>query len=585
MRPFIILFLAPALFACHPAEKSSTTPPNIVLILADDQGWGDLSMNGNPMVTTPALDSLAGSGAVLDRFYVCAVCSPTRAELLTGRYYPRSGVYSTSAGGERIDLDETTLADILQQHGYATGAFGKWHSGMQPPYHPNFRGFDEFYGYCSGHWGSYVDAMLEHNGRLVQSEGFLTDVLTDKTIEFIQQHQEQPFFAYLPLNTPHSPMQVPDRWWAKFADMALPDHRYASREQIDHTRAAYAMTENIDWNVGRVTNTLTELGLAANTIVIYLSDNGPNGWRWNAGMEGIKGHVNEGGVRSPMIINWPKTIKPGTVMSQISSSTDLLPTLLDLADIEHSTGLSLDGQSIAQHLNGGVDGNRERIIVNHWRDKTSVRSQRFRLDEEGKLFDMDQDPGQTTDLSDEHPAIVYQLTEAGKEYETSVLTELPEEDLRPFPVGHPKARFAQLPARDGIAHGHIERSNRWPNCSFYTNWISESDSITWDVESLSEGEWEVTLHYTCQPENTGCTIRLSSGNHSVETVISEAFDPPLRGMEHDRYERGESYVKDWKTVSLGRISLQPGPTALSLTAPDMPGTAAIDVRMLMLTRD
>jgi arylsulfatase A-like enzyme len=142
--------------------------PNVVVFLTDDQGWGDLSLNGNLDLSTPNVDSLARDGASFDRFYVCPVCSPTRAEFLTGRYHPRSGVYSTSAGGERLDLDETTIADLFKSAGYRTGAFGKWHNGMQFPYHPNGRGFQEYYGFCSGHWGNYFSPQLERNGKLVK---------------------------------------------------------------------------------------------------------------------------------------------------------------------------------------------------------------------------------------------------------------------------------------------------------------------------------------------------------------------------------------------------------------------------------
>ena len=155
-----------SLLSC--SAPSAERKPNIVIILSDDQGWGDLSVHGNTNLSTPNIDSLARDGALFDRFYVSAVCSPTRAELLTGRYHARGGVYSTSTGGERLDLDEKTLGDAFKAAGYATGAFGKWHNGTQYPYHPNGRGFDEYYGFPSGHWGNYFSPILEHNGELVR---------------------------------------------------------------------------------------------------------------------------------------------------------------------------------------------------------------------------------------------------------------------------------------------------------------------------------------------------------------------------------------------------------------------------------
>ena len=288
--------------------------PNIVVILTDDQGWGDLSLNGNKDLSTPNIDSLAHDGARFDRFFVCPVCSPTRAEFLTGRYHVRGGVYSTSTGGERLDLDELTIADTFKSAGYATGAFGKWHNGMQYPYHPNGRGFDEFYGFCSGHWGDYFSPPLEHNGQIVKGEGFCINDFTNKAITFIDNSikEGKPFFAYVPYNTPHSPMQVPDKWWDKFKDKEIKLHnRDPRRENMPHLRCALAMCENIDWNVGRILKKIEDLGITNDTIVVFFHDNGPNGVRWNGGMKGRKGSTDEGGVRSPLLIRWPGHIPKG----------------------------------------------------------------------------------------------------------------------------------------------------------------------------------------------------------------------------------------------------------------------------------
>ncbi len=193
MKYYFLLAIALIVAGCNlrPHEKGR---PNVIVILSDDQGWGDLSFNGNTNLATPNIDQLAAGGASFANFFVSPVCSPTRAELLTGRYHPRGGVYSTSAGGERLDLDETTIAEVFKSAGYATAAFGKWHNGMQAPYHPNARGFDEYYGFCSGHWGNYFDPMLEHNGRLVKGKGFIIDDLTDHALEFIEDHKDHPFF-------------------------------------------------------------------------------------------------------------------------------------------------------------------------------------------------------------------------------------------------------------------------------------------------------------------------------------------------------------------------------------------------------
>src|SRR6185503_392505 len=251
--------------------------PNVVTFLDDDTGWGDYSFAGNTDLRTPNIDSIARGGAVLDRFYVCSVCAPTRAEFLTGRYHSRGGVRGVSTGQERLNADEKTLADAFKAAGYATGAFGKWHNGSQWPDHPNARGFDEYYGFTSGHWGEYFDPPLDHNGRPVRGKGFIADDLTSHAIEFIEKNREKPFLCYVPFNTPHSPWAVPDEYWQRFKDKPIGLRATdGSKEQFDQTRCALAMMENLDANVGRVLKRLDTLNLASNTIVIYFSDNGPN---------------------------------------------------------------------------------------------------------------------------------------------------------------------------------------------------------------------------------------------------------------------------------------------------------------------
>lgn len=585
-----LIFLSGALLlllfglACRSPKSAASQRPNVVIILADDQGWGDLSINGNPVVSTPNIDQLAKDGVSLENFYVEAVCSPTRAALLSGRYAVRGGVYATSEGGERLDLDEPTFAKLFQQNGYQTAAFGKWHNGMQGPYHPNSRGFDEFVGYCSGHWGSYFDAILEHNGELIQSEGFLTDFLTDKAIEFIQKERENPFLLYLPLNTPHSPMQVPDRWWNKFENTNLPQHRYSDRENVAHTKAAYAMSENIDWNVGRVVAQLEEMGLSENTLIVYFSDNGPNGWRWNGGMEGIKGHVDEGGVKSPCFIKYPKRLKAGKKIMSITSVMDLFPTFMDLAEIEYDLPKKLDGVGLSNLLLTEQDTAQNRIIVNHWKDKISVRSNSHRLNDKDELFNLSDDPGQRINLKDSIPETYEWLLRHKNNWKTHVLAELPPEDQRPLQIGGDKPLVTQLPARDAHTCGNIKRSNRWPNCSFLTNWISKEDSISWDIELLESADYEVELYYTCKASDIGAEISLSFGQHQLNQVITEPFDPPLRGAEYDRVMRGESYVKDFKALAMGNMIFEKGKGKLVLKATSIPGDAVIDFRMLLLRK-
>ncbi len=575
-----------ALFAVIGVSRG-TERPNVVVFLADDQGWGDLSLNGNTNLRTPNIDGLGKDGAVFEHFYVCPVCSPTRAEFLTGRYHPRGGVFSTSTGGERLDLDEKTIAEAFRAAGYATGAFGKWHNGMQYPYHPNGRGFDEFYGFCSGHWGDYFSPPLDHNGALVKGEGYLTDDLTDKAMDFIGQNVEagKPFFAYVPYNTPHSPMQVPDRWWDAFKNKELAMRsREGDKEDTNHTRAALAMCENIDWNVGRLLARLGELKVADNTLVLYFSDNGPNGFRWNGGMKGKKGSTDEGGVRSPLLVRWPGKIRAGTRVAEIAGVIDLFPTLMDLCGVPLPEGRPLDGASLEPLLLGNPKNGRERTLFSHWNGKVSARSQAYRLDEAGRLFDMLEDPGQARDVAKENPVVAAAMREAVAKWRREVLGELRKNNPRPFPLGHADYRFTQLPARDAEIVGGLKRSSVHPNCSFLTEWKSVDDAAVWKVEVGATGRYAVELFYTCPADEVGATIELALGGSVLRAKITEAHDPPLRGGENDRDPRSESFVKDFRALPMGTMELEAGAGALRLRAVEIPGRSAMDFRMLMFTR-
>ena len=556
--------------------------PNVVVILADDQGWGDLSVNGNTNLSTPHIDSLARDGAIFDRFCVCAVCSPTRAEFLTGRYHTRGGVRGVSTGAERLNLDEKTIAETFKAAGYATGAFGKWHNGSQFPYHPNARGFDEYYGFTSGHWGLYFSPELDHNGTLVRGSGYITDDLTNHAIDFITQNKDRSFFCYLPFNTPHSPLEVPDQYYDRFArvnpEMRARDPKL---EEVPFTRAVLAMCEAIDWNVGRVLARIEELKLSNDTIVIYFSDNGPNSWRWNGGMKGRKGSVDEGGVRAPFVMRWKGHIRPGTKVPQIAGAIVLLPTLADLAGIPVVSTKPLDGKSVKPLLMGAAAGWPDRMIFSEWNKKVSVRTQQYRLDQAGVLFDMVADPGQDHDVSKDHPEITAKLRRAQAEWSKEMLPLIGEDD-RPFPVGY--SRRTMLPARDGIPGGGVKRSAGPPNCSFFSNWTSKSDWMTWDIEVAEAGRYEAEIYYTCRPEDVGSAVEFSFNGARVQGKVNEAYNPPLIGAEYDRVPRQESYWKDFRPFLVGTISLGKARGKLTLRALDIPGKRVADVRYVALTR-
>ena len=583
-RGKVISFFFQMLFFATYGQKNDQ--PNIIIILSDDQGWGDLGFNGNQAVSTPMLDKMAKNGVSFQHFYVSPVCSPTRAEFLTGRYHVRGGVSSTSTGRVRLDLDETTIAQIFKKAGYSTAAYGKWHNGGQAPYHPNSRGFDDFYGFCSGHWGNYFNPILEHNGEIIRGKGFITDDLTNHAIDFIGQHSKSPFFLYLPLNTPHSPMQVPESYWAKYKNIQLTQKgSIPSKENILHTKAALALSENIDWNVGRLLSRLDQLKLTKNTIVIYFSDNGPNGHRWNDGMKGIKGTTDEGGVRSPLIMQWPGKLKGGTQIKTIASVMDLLPTLADLANIPLDSKKPLDGKSLKPFLLGQPNSyDADRMIVNYWNNQSSVRSQNFRLSADGALYNLEEDYHQTKNVANAFPSEYQKLLTVKKNWELEVLSELPKEDKRPLIIGHPDLKLTQLPVSEGLGHGNMKRSNQFPNDSHLTNWLTKEDFISWEVALEKEGNFKIDVYYSCSKDNIGTELSVSFGENSVKNMVKKENNVPLIGMEHDAVPRDESYIKDFISLNLGTIHLKPGKGTLKLMSQNLLKANDLDIKLVTLRR-
>ena len=572
--------------------------PNVVILLADDAGWGDYSQNGNSQIRTPNIDSIATSGVTLDRFYVCPVCSPTRAEFLTGRYHPRAGVYGVSTGQERMDLSEKTIADAFKAAGYATGAFGKWHNGSQWPYHPMARGFDEYYGFTSGHWGEYFDPPLEHNGKPVREQGYVADLFTDHALDFIERNKARPFLCYVPFNTPHSPWAVPDKYWQRFKDKPVTQTATVpAQEEPDQTRCALAMLENQDDNIGRILRKLDEIGATENTIVIYFSDNGPNTWRWTGGMKGKKGTTDEGGVRSPMFIRWPGKLPAARTVKEITGAIDLLPTLTALAGITRVGDKPLDGRDLSPLLLGKGGDWPERMIFSKWGPGVSVRTQTHRLDNGGKLFDMVADPGQRTPINDQQPALAKQLTDAVAAWRTEMSGNAEPAsgkaqgkgggngvDPRPLPVGYREFPRTWLPARDATPLGGVRRSGGAPNCSYFVDWTKKADSIVWEIEVATSGNYSAEILYTCPEADAGATIELAFRDSRGTGKVSPGWDPPLY-TNQDTLPRpgGESKMKEFHPLNLGTIRLEKGRGPLTLRATDIPGAHVMDMRALTLT--
>ncbi len=556
--------------------------PNVILIMTDDQGWGDIHSHGNDQLDTPVLDQLAADGARFDRFYVSSVCAPTRASLLTGRYHLRTGTTWVTHGWEVMRSEEVTIAEALKGAGYATGCFGKWHNGAHYPYHPNGQGFDEFFGFCGGHWNNYFDTTLEHNGEPATTRGYITDVLTDAAIGFVERHRDRPFFCYVPYNAPHSPFQVPDRYFGK----------YRARGLDAATACVYGMVENIDDNVGRLLTKLDELDLAEQTVVIFTTDNGANTDRYNGGMRGRKGSVHEGGVRVPLFVRWPGYAAPGRHIPYIAAHIDLFPTIAEMCGVPTPTTLPVDGISLVPLLGGQSEEWPDRVIFSHQSRGAEVlpapgaaRTERYRLVNTGKgheLYDMAADPGQQRNIAEDSPEVVAELTAAYESWFEDVTSDGFER--LPIPIGHPEARLVEMPAPEARLHGGLkfEGGIGWAN-DWITGWTSTEDYASWDTDAVRSGRYEVALMYVCPEADVGSRVRVEAGGESVEAIIDRAHDPaPLPSP--DRVERGEVYEKVWAPLVVGTLSLRQGRTELRVRAVSVAGDAVMDLKAVRLRR-
>ncbi len=337
------------LLAFVPLVSFGAERPNVILVMTDDQGIGDLGIHGNDKIKTPNLDKFGREGIELTRFYVSPVCAPTRAELMTGRNYYRTGVIHTSRGGAKMHTEETTVAELLGGAGYRTGLFGKWHLGDNYPMRPQDQGFQEVLMHKSGgitqppdQPNAYQDPILWHNGERIHAKGYCTDVFFGAAMKFIEENQKRSFFTYIALNAPHTPLEVSDEYVKPYKAMGLDDT----------TAKVYGMVQNIDENFGRLVAHLDKLKLRENTILIFMTDNGPQQSRYTMNLRGRKSQTYEGGNRVPFFIQWPAKWKGMRQIDRLAANIDILPTLLDVCGVKRPKDLKLDGMSLLPLLAG-----------------------------------------------------------------------------------------------------------------------------------------------------------------------------------------------------------------------------------------
>jgi arylsulfatase A-like enzyme/glucose/arabinose dehydrogenase/azurin len=489
--------------AAKPHSDGTKRSPNVIIVMTDDQGYGDLACHGNPILKTPNLDRLHGESIRLTDFHVSSFCTPTRAALMTGRYPGRTGAYRTSSGRTMLHTDERTVADVFSDGGYVTGMVGKWHLGDNAPHRPQDRGFQDVVwhrcggvGQASDFWGNdYFDDTYERNGKFEKFEGYCTDVWFAESIRFVEQNRDKPFFLYIAPNAPHGPYRVDPKWAAPY------------RKEATWGQGAnfYGMIANIDHNVGRLRQRLQDLDLSQNTILIFMTDNGTaNGAKfqgltseavqgYNAGMRGKKSSVYEGGHRVPFFIHWPDGgLVGGRDLKSISAHIDVLPTLAELCGLSLPKSHEPDGISFADQLkNLNAPAHRDHLVVQfqggpYFRgapmagEFACVLKDRWRLIDGKELYDLTEDPAQRNDIAAKYPNVV---TELGDLYSpfwesvsprmTPVSIDLGNSDENPtvlcsqdwyMPTGNPPWNFGsikRLPRVTGPWKVNVKQAGRY----------------------------------------------------------------------------------------------------------------------------
>ena len=415
MKRFLLIVFIVFNSCISPIENKK---PNVIIIMTDDQGFGDLGINKNPNIITPNIDQFASESVQFDNFFVSPVCAPTRASLMTGRYSLRTGVRDTYNGGAIMSNTETTIAEILKEADYSTGIFGKWHLGDNYPFRPSEQGFDESIIHLAGGIGqvgdftnyykgntSYFDPILWKNNKKNQYDGYCSDIFAENAVKFIEKNKNKPFFCYLSFNAPHTPLQVPKKYYNMYKDLdpelGFNDESLASKmseKDKEDARRIYGMVTNIDDNVGKVLNKLTELGIEEETIIIFMTDNGPQQFRYNSNMKGLKGTVYNGGTRVPFYIKYAEKFKNSKVISRMSAHIDILPTILELCNLKIPSDRKIDGQSLVPLINSKPFNDRH--LFSYWTRRfpekyinMSIQNDNYKLvgnnDYNGKIKDFE----------------------------------------------------------------------------------------------------------------------------------------------------------------------------------------------------
>ena len=547
--------------------------PNVLIVITDDQGFGDLGVHGNPVIKTPNLDAFSKQSVWLKNFYVCPVCSPTRSSLLTGAYNYRTGVVDTFIGRSMMRADCRTLAHWLGDAGYRTALFGKWHLGDNYPLRPEDRGFQHTLWHHGGGLAqpsdapevetrtAYFDPILTKNGEKVQSKGYCTDVFTDAAIDYLKADHHNPFFAYVAYNAPHAPYQVDDKLAAPYQKLDLSvggfpkiGHPWAAgKVNTTEIAKAYAMIENIDTNFARLMKTLDETKQADNTIVIFLTDNGPGGVRFNSGLRNRKGTVYEGGIRVPCYIRWPARLKPGHIVELPTAHIDIVPTLKSLCGIPNQESVpKIDGRDLSGLLKDEPTQWNPRNLYSQWHRGDApekfrafmVRSERYKLVQAAvtqpvkeftlmyELFDLSNDPYEQVDIAPIHQDIVAKMKTDYEGWFADV-TSLGFDPIRTH-IGSDKQKVTHLSRQDW----------RGPDAG----WTPESIGY-WELQVEKTSRYAITLH----TDSPATEMTLKCGDK--EPVIVK-LDGVRKSHQYTvSLDKGPLRLEAWATVNGKRVGV------------------------------
>ncbi|MFP4621134.1 MAG: arylsulfatase [Bacteroidales bacterium] len=570
------LGLASLLFsACNHASEGeaeqNADKKNVILIMTDDQGYGDLGFTGNSIVKTPTTDSLAEESVQFSNFYVSPVSAPTRASLMTGRYSLRTGIYDTYNGGAIMANEEVTVAEILKDNGYHTGIFGKWHLGDNYPFRPIDQGFTTSLVHRSGGIGqvgdianyfefdsSYFDPVLYKNGKEVQTDGYCSDVYTEEAIDFIRENKTEPFFLYLSFNAPHTPLQLPEEYYEMYKNID-PSDREAfpgnqpfpddmSESEKEAARKVYGMVTNIDDNMEKLFTSLEENGLEENTLIIFLTDNGPQQRRYKGGFRGRKSSVYEGGIHVPFLMKLGDEFPANKTVDVPAAHIDILPTILDICNISMEKEVQIDGKSLLPLIQGNEVPWADRPLYFYWQrsypepyQNVAVRKGNYKLVghapytaslDDLELFNLEKDPYEQNNILSSNKEQAREFKSLFDDWYGKIMESPHLNEIQSIKVGSDQENPVILNRNDAKGQPGI-----WNQMEIYGYW---------DIEVVQEADYDIVFHFHKPLEESGTmNLRMGTVKRTIHNEMGMGENTREITMPDIHLEKGQYSVESW----------------------------------------